>query len=131
MVTNATNLGRSGLFDWVIQRLTAVIVAVYFVGMMGYFVLGGPASYAEWKELMDCTAMKIATVVVIFAVAAHAWIGIWATTTDYLNKRVLAIKAGEGVAKYATLIRLACQALGFVLTLGYTVWGLLIVWGGV
>ena len=130
MVTSATNFGRSGLFDWIVQRFTAVVIGVYLLAMLGYFIVGGPASYEEWKAVMDCTLVKVATVLTIFAVAAHAWIGIWATTTDYLNKNVLAIKTNQAVAQYATLIRLSCQALGFVLTLAYTVWALLIVWGG-
>ena len=29
MVNSVTNLGRSGVYDWVIQRLSAVIMAVY------------------------------------------------------------------------------------------------------
>ena len=29
MVNSVTNFGRSGLYDWVIQRLSAVILAIY------------------------------------------------------------------------------------------------------
>ncbi|RLA58972.1 MAG: succinate dehydrogenase, hydrophobic membrane anchor protein, partial [Gammaproteobacteria bacterium] len=31
MVTAVTNLGRSGLYDWLMQRVTAVILLAYFL----------------------------------------------------------------------------------------------------
>ena len=38
MVASITNLGRSGLYDWVIQRLTAVILAVYTLFLLGFVI---------------------------------------------------------------------------------------------
>ena len=38
MVTNITNLGRSGLSDWLIQRISAVILAVYALFMVLYLL---------------------------------------------------------------------------------------------
>ena len=32
MVTAVTNLGRSGLYDWLMQRVSAVILLAYFIG---------------------------------------------------------------------------------------------------
>ena len=31
MVTSVTNLGRSGLFDWLVQRFSAVILGAYML----------------------------------------------------------------------------------------------------
>ena len=38
MVTSITSFGRSGLYDWMIQRVTAVILLAYAVFMIGYFL---------------------------------------------------------------------------------------------
>ena len=36
MVNSVTNFGRSGLYDWVIQRLSAVILAIYTLFLFGF-----------------------------------------------------------------------------------------------
>ena len=36
MVASVTNLGRSGLYDWVIQRLSAVVLALYTLFLVGF-----------------------------------------------------------------------------------------------
>ena len=41
MVTTVTSLGRSGLHDWVLQRLSAVIMLAYVV-YLGYFFATTP-----------------------------------------------------------------------------------------
>ncbi|MHC9036599.1 succinate dehydrogenase, hydrophobic membrane anchor protein, partial [Cobetia marina] len=39
MVNNITNFSRSGLSDWVLQRVSAVVLAAYSVFMVGYLLL--------------------------------------------------------------------------------------------
>ena len=46
MVASVTNLGRSGLYDWVVQRLTAVILALYTLFLLG-FVIASPGRRAR------------------------------------------------------------------------------------
>ena len=48
MVTSVTSMGRSGLYDWLMQRVTAVILLAYFL-YVGAVLLGG-VDYAAWKE---------------------------------------------------------------------------------
>lgn len=38
MVTSVTNLSRSGLYDWMAQRVSAVVLAAYFIFLIGYLV---------------------------------------------------------------------------------------------
>ena len=40
MVTAVTSMGRSGLYDWLMQRVTAVILLAYFL-LVGFVLLGG------------------------------------------------------------------------------------------
>ena len=39
MVTTITSYGRSGLADWLVQRVSAVILAVYSIFMVVYLLL--------------------------------------------------------------------------------------------
>lgn len=122
MVTSVTNLGRNGLYDWLLQRLTAVIIGVYFVGLVTYLVANPDLTYEQWKACMTSAPMLIANTLVLASVAAHAWIGLWAVTTDYLT--------ATQFGKAATGVRLVVQSLLILLTLAYLLWGLLIIWGG-
>ena len=36
---SATSFSRSGMSDWIVQRVSAVILAVYFVVVLGWVVL--------------------------------------------------------------------------------------------
>ena len=121
MVTNITNLSRSGLYDWMLQRMTAIILGAYSVFLLGYIILNPNISYTQWSELFDATWMKIFTLLTLLSVLAHAWIGMWTITTDYINDRAL---GGKSV-----LIRFPVQVLCFLALFSYVIWGVQILWG--
>jgi succinate dehydrogenase / fumarate reductase membrane anchor subunit len=123
MVTNVTSLGRNGLYDWVIQRVSAVVIAVYIVGLLGYLVAHPGLDYATWKAFMGCVFMQAVNTIVFSMIAAHAWVGLWTVTTDYLTK--LAIK------KHHTAVRLLVQVVIALLTTLYLLLGLYMIWGGI
>ena len=39
MVTNVTSLGRSGLSDWLIARVSAYVMTAYLIFIVGYLML--------------------------------------------------------------------------------------------
>ena len=121
MVTNVTSFGRSGLYDWVVQRTTAVVLAIYFVTLFGYLLLSPNLDYQQWQELFGTTWIRIASLMALMALCAHAWIGMWTISTDYLTSDMLGGKA--------TLIRFLFQAACVVLIFIYLVWGIQILWG--
>ena len=51
MVTTVTSLGRSGLSDWMIQRISAWVMTAYLVFIVGYFISNPNLNYAQWAEL--------------------------------------------------------------------------------
>lgn len=114
MVTNITSLTGNGLKDWLIQRVTAVYLGCYFVFLAVYILAHPQLAYYQWQSLFACLWFKIATISAFSAFIAHAWIGIWTVTTDYIT---------------CTALRLTVQmavALGLFAQL---VWGVMIVWG--
>lgn len=114
MVTSITSFGRSGLYDWMMQRVTAVILMAYTIFMIGYLLFSSDLSYASWSSLFQNTAMRIFTLLAILSMVAHAWIGLWSVSTDYIKK---------------TSIRFAFQSVCGLLAFIYVVWGIQILWG--
>ena len=120
MVTQVTSFGRSGLSDWLLQRFTAVILLAYFVFIVGFLVCNDGVTYEEWKALFSSTWMGVFTSLTILAVVAHAWIGLWAVSTDYMTTRTMGAKA--------TVVRMSFQAGYSLILFYYLVWGFKILW---
>ena len=121
MVKNITNLSRSGLYDWMLQRVSAIILAAYTLFIGGFLLTTPDVDYQQWSDLFEQTWVRIFTLLTILSIAAHAWIGMWTVTTDYLNSRALGSKS--------VLIRFPVQLVCFVVVFSYIVWGIQILWG--
>lgn len=118
---SATSFSRSGLSDWLIQRVSAVILAVYTVVLFGFIVANPGMDYATWHDFMTTTVMRIFTLMALLSFVGHAWVGMWTVTTDYLTSRQMGPKAD--------VLRLLVQvamALALFVTI---VWGIQIIWG--
>lgn len=127
-MNSATTLGRSGLHDWVIQRISAVILGVYTIGMLGWFVFTPVVDYVTWQGLNACLAMRIVNTLVLLSLVAHAWIGIWSILTDYVTRpRMQTVGLGD----YATALRFLCEVVAFLWLFGSLAWGAVIIWAGV
>ena len=87
MVTAVTSMGRSGLYDWLMQRVTAVILLAYFL-LVGCVLVCG-VDYASWKALYSQTWMRVFSLLALLSLGMHAWVGLWAVFTDYLTERLL------------------------------------------
>lgn len=120
-VKPVTTFGRSGLSDWLIQRVSAVVIAVYTLVMVGYLATHTDLNYAQWAGLHQHFWMRLLTLLTVLAIAAHAWIGIWAVLTDYVTVRLL--------GPIATPLRVAAELGAIALILAYVVWAIDILWG--
>jgi len=121
MVTAVTSFGRSGLYDWLIQRVSAVVLAAYTLFVAGFIVLTPELTFAVWSDLYSTLCMRVFSLAALLSIAAHAWIGLWAVLTDYLTNRMMGAKA--------TVLRLVAQGVLGLVTMTYTVWGIEILWG--
>ncbi|MGI9273710.1 MAG: succinate dehydrogenase, hydrophobic membrane anchor protein [Endozoicomonas sp.] len=121
MVTNITNLSRSGLYDWMLQRLSAIVLAVYTLFLVGYVLVNPNLDYQQWSQLFGQTWMKIFSLLAILSIVAHAWVGMWTIATDYLNDRTFGSKS--------VLVRFPFQLICFVVLFSYIVWGIQVIWG--
>ena len=120
MVTQVTSFGRSGLSDWVVQRVSAVILGAYTVFLAGWILCSSDLSYAAWVELFSCTAMRVFSLLALLSLIAHAWIGIWTIATDYLTP----MSFGKAATKVRFVFLCVCAVVLFV----YLIWGIDILW---
>ena len=128
MVTSATGFGRNGVSDWLVQRVSAVVLAIYTVVIFGWFAFhGGSVDFTTWQGLNQCLAMRVLNSIVLLSLVGHSWVGIWTIITDYMTA---ARMAAVGLGNYATFIRLACEVATIFWLLGCLIWGGAIIWAG-
>lgn len=120
-VTNVTSFGRSGLSDWVVQRVSGVVLTVYLLVIAAYLLLTPEVDYVSWKELHSGLCIRLLTVFAVLSLAAHAWIGMWGVLTDYVTVRLMGPKA--------TLLRVFLQLGMIAVIFVYVVWTVAILWG--
>ncbi|GAA6167243.1 succinate dehydrogenase, hydrophobic membrane anchor protein [Sessilibacter corallicola] len=121
MVTAVTSFGRSGLYDWLIQRVSAVVLAAYTIFLVVYLVANPGLTYDQWSGLFDQLWMRVFSLVTLLSIIAHAWIGLWSVLTDYLTARAIGAKA--------VVARIVAQVILGAVAITYTVWGVEILWG--
>ncbi len=103
-----------GTGDWLLQRLTAVVMAVYTILLAIPLLVHRPYGYEMWKATFSYRWFQVATLLFVAALLYHAWVGMRDILMDYIKP---------------TALRLAAQfAVGFVL-LFYLVWTASILWG--
>ncbi len=119
MVTQALSLTRSGLTDYIVQRVTAVILAAYTLCLLGFFLLGEPTTHDSLVAFFGNTPMQIFSTLALLSTIAHAWIGMWTVGTDYLRP------AHIGAATSVRFVyQIGCMLALFV----YLIWALRLIW---
>jgi len=113
MVKSVQSVAHRGLRDWLIQRVSAVLMAVYIVGLGCYLFTHPELSFAEWHHLFSQNWVKIFTILVLLSLLLHAWVGMWTIFTDYVKPFV---------------IRFILQTSVFFILAACLIWGILILW---
>lgn len=121
MVVQVTSISRNGVSDWIVQRVSAVVLAAYTLCVLGFVLMNPGLDYETWSGYYALTAMKVFTVLALLATAAHAWVGMWTIGSDYLQEHTL----GAG----ATRLRFIYQIGSILIILAYLIWGINILWG--
>jgi succinate dehydrogenase / fumarate reductase membrane anchor subunit len=102
-----------GLRDWLAQRVTAVVMAVYSVVLVAVLLGSEPLTYAVWREIFAQGFMRVATLVFAASVAWHMWVGVRDILMDYIQP------AG---------LRLALQVAVILVIAAYLGWAVEILW---
>jgi succinate dehydrogenase / fumarate reductase membrane anchor subunit len=102
-----------GLRDWLLQRLTAVVMLAYTVIAVIVIASAAPQDYAQWRALFAGTFFRALTLLFFIALLYHAWVGLRDILMDYVR---------------ATGIRLALQSAVGVALLLYLIWIVSVLW---
>lgn len=113
MVSRTVVGAHYGLRDWMVQRLTGVIVAVYAVFLLVVLLVQPTIDFLTWRGLFAHTWMRVPTFVCLLAVYFHAWVGVRDILMDYVKP---------------TTLRLALQVTVVVFLVAYCVWTVQILW---
>lgn len=85
MVKSVLGVNHQGLRDWFFQRMSAVYMAVYVIGLLLFLICHPNIAYYEWHSLFGQIWVKIATILFFLSLLVHAWVGMWTIFTDYVK----------------------------------------------
>ena len=98
-----------GVRDWLVQRATAVLMALFTVVIVVQCLAPGEMSYEKWGGIFAHQWMKVLTFVTIVSIVWHAWVGVRDVLMDYVKP--LAARLVLQVAAIAWLVGCAGWAL--------------------
>ncbi|AXU95943.1 succinate dehydrogenase membrane anchor subunit [Erwinia persicina] len=114
MVSNASALGRNGIHDWLLLRAAAMVMTLYVIYLLGFIVMSGTLTYDIWRGFFSSSFTKVFTLLTLFSILVHGWIGMWQVLTDYIKPLAL---------------RMMLQLVIVVALLVYAIYGTVVVWG--
>ena len=91
-----------GLRDWLSQRVTAVLMALFTLVVIVQVLLPGEMGYDKWAGIFSSQWMKVFTFVVIVALLVHVWVGVRDILMDYVKP--VGVRLGLQVAAIAWLV---------------------------
>ena len=102
-----------GLRDWLAQRITAVLMALFTIALLAQLLMPGALGYDRWAAIFSTQWMKLLTFVTILSLAYHAWVGMRDIGMDYIKP---------------VGVRLALQVATIVWLLGCAGWAIQVLW---
>jgi succinate dehydrogenase / fumarate reductase membrane anchor subunit len=103
-----------GLRDWLIQRITAVLMVLYCVAIVGYLLLQPHLDYNVWTGLFSSQTVRTFTLLFMLSLFYHAWVGIRNIVMDYVKP---------------ASVRFVVHILVILVLLLYAIWSVEILWG--
>lgn len=113
MTSRIVTGARYGLRDWLAQRITAVIMAIYSVIAVIVLISNKNITYSVWRDLFAQGWMRVATLLFAASLAWHAWVGVRDILMDYIQ---------------AVGLRLLLEALVALALIANAAWALQILW---
>ena len=102
-----------GLRDWLAQRVTAALMALFTLVLLVQVLLPGKLGYERWAGIFATQWMKTLTFVVIVALAWHVWVGMRDIWMDYIKP---------------VGVRLALQVFTMAWLVGCAGWAVQVLW---
>ena len=114
MVDRIVTGAHYGLHGWLVQRVTAVVMALYTLFIAGWLLLHPNPGYDTWTALFSGNVMRSFSLLFLLAMYYHAWAGVRNVVMDYVKP------AGARLVIYVVVI---------LALLMYAIWSVQILWG--
>jgi succinate dehydrogenase / fumarate reductase, membrane anchor subunit len=114
-----------GLREWLLQRVTAVIMAIYTLVLLACLVIRPPATHADFRTMFAGGFFRVATMFFFAALLYHAWVGAALLYHAWVGLRDILMDYVKPV-----WMRLGLQVVVGVVLLCYVIWCAAILWGG-
>jgi succinate dehydrogenase / fumarate reductase membrane anchor subunit len=93
MANNNNNIGprrlvvgaHYGIGDWLIQRITGLVLAIYTVILLVAFFGAHNFSYEGWAGLFSHQWFKLFTAATLLGIFYHVWVGVRDIFMDYVK----------------------------------------------
>lgn len=102
-----------GLRDWLVQRVSAVVMVIYTLIVLWVLLAQPSLQYVEWKALFSGQWMRLASLLFLLSMFIHAWTGVHDVLMDYIQP---------------TGVRWLLQAPVILALIGYAAWSIQILW---
>jgi succinate dehydrogenase / fumarate reductase, membrane anchor subunit len=102
-----------GLRDWLSQRVTAALMALFTLVVIVQVLMPGAMGYDRWAGMFSRQWMKVLTLVVIVALLVHVWVGMRDIWMDYVQP---------------VAARLVLQVFTLVWLVGCAGWAIQVLW---
>lgn len=102
-----------GLSDWLSQRVTAVLMALFTLALVAQVLFGAPLGYLRWSQIFSSQWMKVLAFITIVSLAYHAWVGMRDVWMDYVKP---------------VGVRLALQVFTLAWLIGCCGWAVQVLW---
>jgi succinate dehydrogenase / fumarate reductase, membrane anchor subunit len=74
-----------GVRDWLAQRITSILMAIFTVVLLVQVLMPGPLDYYKWSAIFAHQWMRVLTFATIVALLFHVWVGMRDIWMDYVK----------------------------------------------
>lgn len=114
MVNRVVTGAHYGLRDWLAQRVTAAVMALFVLAVAVYLLLQPRVDYDIWTDLFSGNVMRSFALLFLLSLLYHAWIGVRDIVMDYVKP---------------TAVRLLVHVAVILALVMYAIWSVQILWG--
>lgn len=104
-----------GLRDWLMQRVTAVVMLLATLVFAAFFLTHPSTQFEDWQWFFSYQAVRVLALLFFISLYLHAWVGVRDILMDYIQP---------------VGVRLTLQVVAIVALVSYALWTVSILWRG-
>ncbi len=102
-----------GLRDWLMQRVTAVVMLLVTLVFAAFFLTHASLQFEDWQGFFSYQAVRVLSLLFFLSLFLHAWVGVRDILMDYIQP---------------VGVRLTLQVAVIVALVSYALWTVSILW---